>query len=159
MRPILSAALSAAVALSAAPSLAQEQTQAAEGPIQVIRADDAALTCVQIGDEAAQLSERMGGDPGGGVMGSLVGVAKSGAAMLIPGAGLLFAGADAATAERREREAAERQSVENRWFYLNGLHEGRGCRQTAQATPVVGQPAPAGQATAQPRITPASAQD
>jgi hypothetical protein len=159
MRPILSAALSAAVALSAAPTLAQDQTQAAEGPIQVIRAGDAALTCVQIGDEAAQLSERMGGDPGGGVMGSLVGVAKSGAAMLIPGAGLLFAGADAATAERREREAAERQAVENRWFYLNGLHEGRGCRQTAQATPAVGQPAPGGQTTTPPRVTPANAQD
>lgn len=159
MKPILYAALSATVASGAAPALAQDQVQAPDGPIQIIRADDAALTCIHIGDEAAQLSERMGGDPGGGVMGSLVGVARSSAAMLIPGAGLLFAGADVATAERREREAAERQAVENRWYYLNGLHEGRGCRQAASATPAIGRPAPTGTGAAQPRITTTSTGD
>ncbi len=102
---------------------------------QVIRAEDAAMTCAQIADEAAGLSERMGGPPRGGLLGSLGGMAKAGAAMLIPGAGLAIAGADAVTQGGRDDAAAARAAEENRWFYLNGLSAGRDCqgRQTADA--------------------------
>ncbi|WP_374515101.1 hypothetical protein [Brevundimonas sp.] len=137
-RPILAAAL-ATLSLAAAGSvLAQEADapaerapeaapeQAAEGPAPVIRAADERLTCRQIADEAAALSADMGGTPSGGGLGE---IAKAGAAMLIPGAGLLFAGADALTREERERRQAEALAVQNRWFYLNGLYAGRRCLQ------------------------------
>ncbi|HEY0600918.1 hypothetical protein [Brevundimonas sp.] len=91
---------------------------------QVARSGDARLTCHQIADEAATLSERMGGTPTGGALG---GVAKAGAAALIPGAGLVMAGVDALNAPRRERREAD----ENRWHYLNGLYTARNCLQTA----------------------------
>lgn len=114
----------------ATPAVAQD---ASTPPATVILASDADLTCLQIGDEAAALSERMGGRPERGVLGEVGGVAKAGAAMLIPGAGLLIAGADALTADqRREREAAA-LAVQNRWFYLNGLYSGRRCDAPAAA--------------------------
>ncbi len=95
-----------------------------EGPLPVIRAADESLTCRQIADEAAQLSAAMGGTPSGGGLGE---IARAGAAMLIPGAGLLLAGADALTRDERERRQAEALAVQNRWFYLNGLYAGRRC--------------------------------
>ncbi len=84
------------------------------------RAGDESLTCRQIADEAATLSQRMGGTPTGGALGQ---VARAGAAALIPGAGLVMAGADALTAEARARREAD----ENRWHYLNGLYTARRC--------------------------------
>jgi hypothetical protein len=95
----------------------------------VMRPGDANLTCRQIADEAATLSQRMGGAPNGGVLGAAGGVAKAGAAMLIPGAGLVIAGADALTAPERERRKAEAGALENRWHYLNGLYTARRCLQ------------------------------
>lgn len=86
------------------------------------RAGDESLTCRQIADEAATLSQRMGGTPTGGALGQ---VARAGAAALIPGAGLVMAGADALTAEARARREAD----ENRWHYLNGLYTARRCLQ------------------------------
>lgn len=106
-------------------------------PLPVIRETDAALTCVQIGEEAAQLSQQMGGAENAGLMGSLGGIARAGASMLIPGAGLALAGADALTREDRERDAAVEAAVRYRWYYLNGLNDGRECRQTASVDSVV----------------------
>ncbi|OGN44521.1 MAG: hypothetical protein A2623_14490 [Caulobacterales bacterium RIFCSPHIGHO2_01_FULL_70_19] len=133
-RPTLAAAAAATLALAAGPALAQEadapDRPAAEAtggqPAPVIRTADERLTCRQIADEAAQLSATMGGTPSGGGLGE---IAKAGAAMLIPGAGLLFAGADALTREERDRRQAEALAVQNRWFYLNGLYAGRRCLQ------------------------------
>ena len=88
----------------------------------VSRAGDANLTCRQIADEAATLSARMGGTPTGGALG---GVARAGAAALIPGAGLVMAGVDALNAPERARREAD----ENRWHYLNGLYTARNCLQ------------------------------
>ena len=88
----------------------------------VVRAGDDRLTCRQIADEAATLSARMGGTPTGGALG---GVARAGAAALIPGAGLVMAGVDALNAPERQRREAD----ENRWHYLNGLYTARRCLQ------------------------------
>ena len=95
----------------------------------VVRTGDANLSCIQIADEAAGLSERMGGTAPGR-LGAAVDVAKAGAAMLIPGAGLVMAGADALTGPERERRAAEAQALQNRWHYLNGLYIAGDCMQT-----------------------------
>jgi len=137
MRSLIPATAAAAFSLVlAAPAAAQDAHAAesgvaqeaadAEGPPQVIRAADETLTCRQIADEAAELSARMGGTPSGGGLGEM---ARAGAAMLIPGAGLLLAGADALTREDRERRQAEALADQNRWFYLNGLYTGRRCLQ------------------------------
>ena len=96
-----------------------DPTQQANAP--VIRAGDASMTCRQIADEAATLSARMGGTPGGAVLG----VARAGAAALIPGAGLVMAGVDALGASDRARKEAD----ENRWHYLNGLYTANNCLQ------------------------------
>ena len=99
--------------------------QAGAESAMVARAGDDSLTCRQIADEAATLSERMGGTPNGGALGTATTVAKAGAAALIPGAGLVMAGVNALNApERRRREADE-----NRWYYLNGLYTARHCLQ------------------------------
>ncbi|MCS6627270.1 hypothetical protein N0B44_30625 [Roseibacterium beibuensis] len=120
--------LLAAVLICGGCATRQPSAEAAGGA-SVMRTGDANLTCVQIADEAAALSQRMGGTPNGGVLGAAGGVAKAGAAMLIPGAGLVIAGADALTAPERERRAAEAEALENRWHYLNGLYTARRCLQ------------------------------
>ena len=96
----------------------------------VVRTGDANLTCVQIADEAAGLSQRMGGNAPGR-LGAAVDVAKAGAAALIPGAGLLMAGADALAEPERQRREAEAQALQNRWHYLNGLYMAGDCTQNA----------------------------
>ena len=124
-------ALAAALAGLAGPTMAQEAPQ-------VFRDGDRSLTCEQVADEAEQLSQTLGGRTGGGVFGRLGGVARSGAAMLIPGAGLAMAGADVVTAPGRERREAEDKATEGRWYYLNGLYAGRACAPppaAAAATP------------------------
>lgn len=130
---------------AAAPAFAQEaETPEQSGPIEVIRANDTALTCPQIADEAARLSETMGGAPGGGLFGRLGGVAAAGAAMVIPGAGLVTAGVDALTAPGRERKEAEAAAIQHRWYYLNGLYAGQDCLEAAEAAPATAvSPAPA----------------
>src|SRR6476661_4974910 len=101
--------LSAAVSLGvAAPAFAQDPAPApaveaaTEQP--VIRDADAAMTCPQMSEEAAQLSQTMGGEPKGGLFSALGGVARAGAAMVIPGAGLVMAGADAVNRPAQERK-------------------------------------------------------
>lgn len=122
------------VALIGGPAVAQEAPpadagQAAPETLQIFRTGDAALGCQQISDEAAALSQQMGGSQGGGVFDSVVGVGRAGAAMLIPGAGLALAGADALTRPERERAEARARAVEQRWYYLNGLYTGLRCGQ------------------------------
>lgn len=107
----------------------RQPASGAAGSAPVMRAGDANLTCVQIADEAAALSQRMGGTPDGGVLGAAGGVAKAGASMLIPGAGLVIAGADALTAPERERREAAALAMQNRWHYLNGLYTANRCLQ------------------------------
>jgi hypothetical protein len=121
-------------AFAAGPVLAQEAAEApAPEPLQIFRDGDAAMTCVQISDEAAALSEQFGGDQGGGVFSSVVNVGRAGASLLIPGAGLALAGADALTRPERERREAHEQALEQRWYYLNGLYTGLRCNQTQAA--------------------------
>ena len=96
----------------------------------VVKAGDANLSCTQIADEAAGLSERMG-DNTPGRLGAAVDVAKAGAALLIPGAGLVIAGANAVTEPERQRREAEAQALRNRWHYLNGLYIAGDCMQNA----------------------------
>lgn len=117
------------------PAVQERVGQDRSAPMPVIRETDPALTCAQIADEAARLSEQMGGAERAGLAGSLGGIARAGASMLIPGAGLVMAGADALTREDRERDAAATSAVQHRWYYLNGLHDGRDCRQTAAVEP------------------------
>ncbi len=118
--------LTMAVLLTAGAASAQETG--------VFREADEGLTCAQIGDEAAELSAAMGdATPQGGWLSSLGNLAKSGASMLVPGAGLAVAGADAVRQPGRDRDAAEQAAVQNRWYYLNGLHAGRGCREQTQS--------------------------
>lgn len=119
---------------TAAPPDPVEQEQVdrdRSAPLPVIRDTDATLTCVRIGEEAAQLSQQMGGAENAGLVGSLGGIARAGASMLIPGAGLVMAGADALTRGDRDRDAAADTAIRHRWYYLNGLYDGRACRQTA----------------------------
>ncbi|GLS02707.1 hypothetical protein GCM10007859_27380 [Brevundimonas denitrificans] len=143
----------AAVALGLAavsPVLAQEAEGPPSGPIEIIRATDAAMTCAAVSEEAAQLSEAMGGEPDGGLFGRLGDVARAGAAMVIPGAGLAIAGADVLTAPGRERKEAEAAAVRHRWYYLNGLYAGQGCQAAADAAG----PTPATPADAAPVVVP-----
>jgi hypothetical protein len=121
--------LAVALAATALPAVAQE----ANAPAGVMRDTDSALTCVQISDEAAQLSQTMGREPAGSVFGRLGGVARAGAAMIIPGVGLATAASDALTAPERERKEAEARAVENRWYYLNGLYAGHRCQDAQEA--------------------------
>jgi hypothetical protein len=108
---------------------ADRADQASAAAVSVNRAGDESLTCRQIADEAATLSERMGGTPTGGALGAVGDVAKAGAALLIPGAGLVIAGADALTEPERRRREAELSAMQNRWHYLNGLYTARRCLQ------------------------------
>lgn len=146
MRTTLSFVLAVATLGMTAPAAAQQtaipatEPAAVDAPQPVIQNNDPALTCGQIGEEAARLSETMGGAPGGGMLAAAGGAARAGAAMLIPGAGLVMAGADALTQGDRDRREAERAAVQHRWYYLNGLHMGKGCQQAADvavSTPVV----------------------
>ena len=136
MRTAVAAAVVALGLCGASSALAQD-APAAESPRPpaVIRASDTSLTCAAMADEAARLSENMGGAPGGGLFGRLGGVARAGASMVIPGAGLVLAGADALTAPERERKAAEVAAIQHRWYYLNGLYAGRDCTNAPAVAP------------------------
>ena len=137
MRPLLIPTLTI-ILLSAGAAPAQEQGAQEPGAQDtgVFRESDEGLTCARISHEAAQLGEAMGdATPQGGWLSSLGGIARSGAAMLVPGGGLAMAGVDAVRQPTRDRDDAEQAAVQNRWYYLNGLHIGRGCREQA-AVPV-----------------------
>jgi hypothetical protein len=132
MRTPLTAAL-AATALLTLVQPAFAQTPAADAPGTVVRAGDDALTCTQMADEAATISAAMG-EQGPGLLGRVTGVARAGASMLVPGAGLALAGADALTSSGREKKEAAVDARRDRWNYLNGLYAGRGCGENAAQT-------------------------
>lgn len=164
MRASIIAAAAALSLCAGYPAIAQEtpeaeaeKTDAPAEPIEVIRNSDAALTCVQISDEAAQLSESMGGEPGTSVFSRLGGVAKAGAALLIPGAGLATAAADAMTQPGRDRREAAELSVQHRWYYLNGLYAGHGCQAQAEAALAPAAPTVAAAPAPTAAVTPATA--
>ncbi len=143
----------------AAPATAQDAPPTepqAQATLQAIRADDPALTCIQLGDEAARLSQIMGREPEGSLFGRLGGVVKAGAAMLIPGAGLAIAGSDAVTQPGRDRAETADRVAENRWHYLNGLYAGRRCHEQAEAQVTAAETASQA-AVATPAIQPVSA--
>lgn len=134
--PILTITLLSPGAALAQQAGAQETGAQAAGAQEtgVFRETDERLSCGRISDEAAQLGQAMGdATPEGGWLSSLGGIARSGAAMLLPGGGLAMAGVDAVRQPTRDRDQAEQAAVQNRWYYLNGLHIGRGCREQAQA--------------------------
>jgi hypothetical protein len=128
LRPL--SALAGAACLSAlmtTPGLARPTQDA---PATVVRAADADMTCAQMADEAATISAGMG-ENGPGLLGRVGGVARAGASLLVPGAGLAIAGADALTSSGKDRKEAEADAKRDRWNYLNGLYAGRGCGETA----------------------------
>ncbi|WP_332677204.1 hypothetical protein [Brevundimonas sp.] len=145
--------LSVAAVLTAAavqPAFAQQAEAPADAPVAVMRANDTAMTCPQISEEAAQLSQQMGGAPGDGILSAITGVASAGAALLIPGAGLAIAGVDALTTPDRNRKEAVADAVRHRWYYLNGLYAGNDCQAVADAAG----PTPASPADAAPAERP-----
>ena len=157
MRAISIGLVLAATVAVAAPGNAQSPEA---GSPTVVRAGDEALTCDQMADEAATLSANMGESGGGGLLGRIVGVARVGAAMAVPAAGLAMAGADALAASSRERQEAKADGDGDRWNYLNGLYAGKGCGEPQEAVivptpataPVAQDPLPA----VRPRIRPGS---
>ncbi len=133
MRKILTMGLAVAWIGLAGPAFAQEAAAEPDEALIAIRDNDVSLTCIQLGDEAAELSATMGGEPKGSLFGRLGGVVRQGAAMAIPGAGLVIAGADAVREPARARREAETMTAQNRWHYLNGLYAGRQCHERLEA--------------------------
>ena len=119
-----------------------------------VRPGDDALTCRQMADEAATLSASFGEDSPG-IFGRVAGVARAGAAALVPGAGLAIAGADAVTQPGRQSEERRDQAQRDRWNYLNGLYAGRDCDAEMAHASTAAAPAPA--APAVPQSTPVNA--
>ena len=133
MRKILMMGLAVVGMGLAGPAFAQEAAAEPDEALIAIRDNDVSLTCIQLGDEAAELSATMGGEPKGSLFGRLGGVVRQGAAMAIPGAGLVIAGADAVREPARVRREAEAMTAQNRWHYLNGLYAGRQCHERLEA--------------------------
>lgn len=152
MKSVIVSAVAAFGLCAVSPAWSQEAEAPPIGPIEIIRATDIAMTCSAVSEEAAQLSEAMGGEPAGGLFDRLGGVVRAGATMVIPGAGLALAGADVLTAPGRERKAAEADAVRHRWYYLNGVYAGRGCQAASDAAG----PTPATPADAAPPAEPGS---
>lgn len=113
--------------------------QSADATTTVVRDGDAALTCGQMADEGATLSASMG-EGGGGLLGRIGGMARAGAVMVVPAAGLVLAGADAVTTSGRERREAQADTARDRWNYLNGLYAGKGCAGAEGAAAATVQP-------------------
>lgn len=154
----LTMAAIAAAGLFAAAAGAQES--------QVILMGDTAMNCREIIFAANEQSEILGGVPEAGLFASeaavntmtslaVEGALRSGVARAVPGIGAVGGLFGRAAREREEREAARRDIAERRWYYLNGLYQGRDCetalRREAElaATPVDPAPAP-GQVQAEP---------
>lgn len=104
--------------------------QAPEAPPPVAgvisRADDLERSCEQLAAEAVGLSQRIGATAEPSLFGRLGGLARTGA-QLLPGGGLVVAGADVVTGPERERRDARAEAILHRWHYLNGMYLGRGC--------------------------------
>lgn len=143
--------LSLALALSlTTPGAAQDAPPAREDSAgAIMRASDAAFTCEQLVEEGAAISKTLGAGGDAPMFGQFGGVLRLGASLLIPGAGMVMAGADALVQPEQERKQAEDLARMNRWYYLSGLYMGRGCDQSAAtpATPPPAQPPAASPAT------------
>lgn len=143
-----------ALAIAAAgPSVAHPIQDA---PGTVVRAGDADMTCRQMADEGAALSAEMG-ESGPGLLGRVGGIARAGATLLMPVAGLAVAGADALTAPGKSRREAEADTRRDRWNYLNGLYAGRGCDANIEERSASSTPAPTAAPVAAPTIAPVAA--
>ena len=105
---------------------------------QVILMGDSAMNCREIIISANEASGILGGVPEAGLFGSeaavntmtsiaMEGALRSGAARAIPGIGAVGGLFGRAAREREEREAERRSIAERRWYYLNGLYQGRDC--------------------------------
>ncbi|HEX8470418.1 MAG TPA: hypothetical protein VF633_04845 [Brevundimonas sp.] len=131
----------AAMGLTAAAAGPASALTLQDAPATVVRPGDDTLSCRQMADEGAALSADMG-ESGPGLLGRVGGIARAGAALLVPGAGLAVAGADALTSPAKNRREAEADTRRDRWNYLNGLYAGRGCDQgDARTSPVSQTPA------------------
>lgn len=126
---VATAALAAIV--TAAGAEAQMQSQ-------VILMGDTSMTCRDVIIAANEQSEILGGVPEAGLFGSeaainsmtslaMQGALRSGAADAIPGIGAVGGLFGRAARARAEQEEARRQVAERRWYYLNGLYQGRDC--------------------------------
>jgi hypothetical protein len=75
---------------------------------------------------------------------------------LVPGGALAVAGVDAVREPGRARNEAEQKAAQDRWYYLNGLHVGRGCREPARVAVETGTlpPAPVQSTVRAPAISP-----
>ncbi|MES2834669.1 MAG: hypothetical protein V4707_08190 [Pseudomonadota bacterium] len=136
--------LSFALALSlASPGAAQDAAPAREDSAgAIMRESDAAFTCEQLVEEGAAISKTLGVGDDAPMFGRFGGVLRLGASLLIPGAGMVMAGADALSQPEQERKQAEDLARMSRWYYLSGLYIGRGCDQP-QAQPAATAPPPA----------------
>lgn len=121
----------AAVCLLASGAAAAQQSQ-------VILLGDSAMTCPEIVVAANEATEILGGAPEGGVFASeqainaatglaMQGALHSGVGRAIPGIGAVGGMLGRAAQRRREEEEARQVVAERRWYYLNGLYEGREC--------------------------------
>lgn len=122
--------VAAFAALMASPAVAQDA--------QIIRLGDEAMNCEAIVAQANEATTVMGAAPVGGVFGSSAAVNAatsvavqsaivSGAGRAIPGLGFAGNMLGAAARRREEEQAAARATAERRWYYLNGLYQGRNC--------------------------------
>jgi hypothetical protein len=137
---------------SAGPTFAHSLQDA---PGTVVREGDAEMTCRQMADEGAALSADMG-ESGPGLLGRVGGIARAGATLLVPAAGLAVAGAEALTSPGKARREAEADTRRDRWNYLNGLYAGRGCDTSAEQVPASNPPASTTAPTAAPAAPPAT---
>lgn len=123
---------------SAGPAFAHPMQDA---PGTVVRPGDGDMTCRQMADEGASLSAEMG-ESGPGLLGRVGGIARAGATLLMPVAGLAVAGADALTAPGKSRREAAADTRRDRWNYLNGLYAGRGCDESSAQSRTTSNPTP-----------------
>ena len=136
---------------------------------QVILMGDTSMTCRDVIIAANEQSEILGGVPEAGLFGSeaainsmtslaMQGALRSGAADAIPGIGAVGGLFGRAARARAEQEEARRQVAERRWYYLNGLYQGRDCdnvlrREAEMAAAAVAMPAETAPAEAAPMET------
>lgn len=121
----------AAVSLLASGAAAAQQSQ-------VILMGDTAMTCQEIVVAANEVTAILGGAPEGGVFASeqainaatglaMQGAIQSGIGRAVPGIGAVGGMLGRAAQRRREEEEARQVVAERRWYFLNGLYEGRVC--------------------------------
>lgn len=136
---------------------------------QVILMGDTSMTCRDVIIAANEQSEILGGVPEAGLFGSeaainsmtslaMQGALRSGAADAIPGIGAVGGLFGRAARARAEQEEARRQVAERRWYYLNGLYQGRDCdnvlrREAEMAAAAAAMPAETAPAEAAPMET------